>query len=87
MDHNFPEALDAILADKAYARRACYAKENDKYVFAQGHQLLFNDLKPYVPSSTDIFADDWQIFGKGVLGTGNNKKEVVDQRHKGRAEK
>lgn len=75
MDHNFPEALDAIMTDGAYARRSCYAKQQDKYICVKGHQLLFNNLKPYTPSNDDIFANDWQIFGKGILGTGNVKEK------------
>ena len=27
------------------------------------------------PTNEDLFAEDWQIFGKGVLGTGHVKKE------------
>lgn len=75
MDHNFPEALDAIIEDKAYARRSCFARQNDKYIHRQGKTLLYNDGKPYVPTNEDIFAEDWQIFGKGLLGTGNVKEK------------
>ena len=80
MDHNFPEALDAIIEDGSYARRSCNAKNCNKYVFHIGHKLLFNNLEPYIPSNEDIFADDWQIFGKGVLGTGNTNEKKEDMR-------
>lgn len=75
MDHNFPEAIDAILVDKAFIRRSVNKKQNDKYVCKCGASLVFIDGKPYTPSNEDIFAEDWQIFGKGVLGTGHVKKE------------
>lgn len=73
MDHNFQEAIDAILVDSAYARRSIFAKHNDKYVCKKGQTLIYNNLEPYTPSNEDIFAEDWQIFGKGVLGTGNKE--------------
>lgn len=73
MDHNFPEAIDAIIEDGAYARRSCNAKQNDKYVTKLGHSLIYNNNKPYAPTNEDIFAEDWQLFGKGLLG--KNKKE------------
>lgn len=87
MNYTFPEALDAVIEDNAYIRRACNAKQSDKYIFHIGHKLLYNNLEPYVPTNEDIFATDWQTFGKGVLGTGNNNETIVDQRHKGRAKK
>lgn len=75
MDHNFQEAIDAILVDKAYARRSCFAKQNDKYICRQGQTLVYNNLVPYTPTNEDIFAEDWQIFGKGLLGKGKKKEE------------
>ena len=75
MDHNFPEALDAVLVDNALVRRACNAKLKDKYIGRKGGCLLFIDGTAYTPSNEDIFAEDWQIFGKGVLGTGHVNKE------------
>lgn len=86
MDHNFPEALDALIVDGSFIRRSINKKKNDKYIFAKGKQLFFNNLESYIPTNEDIFADDWQIFGKGVLGTGNNRKDIVDMRH-GKEEK
>ena len=73
MDHNFPEALDVIIFDGGFARRSCNAKQQDKYITVLHHSLVFNDGKPYVPTNEDIFAEDWQLFGKGLLG--KNKKE------------
>lgn len=80
MDHNFPEALDAAIEDGSFIRRSCYAKQQDKYIFAQGEKLLFINLEHYKVTDEDIFAEDWQIFGKGVLGMGNNNNPVIDPR-------
>lgn len=75
MDHNFPEAIDALLVDNAIIRRSCNNKMNDKYIGKRGACLLYVDGSKYTPSDADIFADDWQIFGKGVLGRGPAKKK------------
>lgn len=75
MDHNFPEALDAVLEDHAFVRRSCNAKLSDRYITKKGGCLLYVDGTAYIPSNEDIFAKDWQIFGKGVLGRGPAKKK------------
>lgn len=75
MDHTFPEALDAIIEDNAIIRRKKFVRDRDKYVYNEGSFLMFINGTPYIPTNEDLFAEDWQIFGKGVLGTGHVKKE------------
>lgn len=37
-------------------------------------------VSPYTPfQCEDIFAEDWQIFGKGVLGTGMLKLVIINE--------
>lgn len=75
MDHNFPEALDVIIEDGGYARRSCNAKQKDKYITKLGPSLIYSDGKPYVPTNEDLFAEDWQLFGKGLLGRRKKKEK------------
>lgn len=75
MAHTFPEALDAVIEDNAVIRRGKYIKNRAKYVYNKGSFLIYANGVPYIPTNEDLFAEDWQIFGKGVLGTGHVKKE------------
>ena len=75
MDYNFPEALDAVIEDNAIIRRKKFVRDRDKYIYNEDSFLMFINGTPYIPTNEDLFADDWQIFGKGVLGSGHVKKE------------
>ena len=81
MLNNFPEALDAVLTDGAYIRRAVWNGQKDKYIHKQASRLVTVEGEEYNPSQEDIFAEDWNIFGKGLLGTGNVKEKTFGKRN------
>ena len=74
MFNNFPEALDAVLVDDSFIRRAAWNGQKDKYIHKRGKLLVTIEGVPYNPTQEDIFAEDWNIFGKCILGTGKEKK-------------
>ena len=49
MDHNFPEALDAVIEDNAIIRRRKFVRDRDKYVYNEDSFLMFINGTPYIP--------------------------------------
>ena len=70
MHYSFPEALDAVLVDCSFIRRSTWLGQR-KYVIknCDATSLVFyNTSEVYTPSQEDLFANDWNIYGKGVMG-------------------